>query len=334
MNQRWLKMWTKYLFIGFVSGIVGIVSWIILEDHTTLLAPNNNYKIAPSDPIDKENPQSFIIEEKWIETKDQIALWKILHWSKDRNGKPVRTTAKAMRPVDTSVKRPGLIWNHGGRQLCAPEQKLLNYVRLGYIVIAPDYQGCDGLGEKDYFFTSQIHDVLGALNWLKSHPDFVDTTRIYMVGYSRGGAITLKTLNTLSDLGRAQEIKAAAVQGIVYSAEAMSRSQVLNDVRAEKDILVLTRKYNKSRDELAALYQSELPDIPESHNKIVTPLFIAHGAEDTWVLPENSEKLADDLAKIGVKHKLKLYKGAKHGFEEPQLSEYFKDVQLWFLENS
>jgi len=270
----------------------------------------------------------FILEEKLVRSDGQFQLWKILYWSRDKTDRPVKTTAKVIRPADISVKRPGVIFNHGGWNECASEGRMFKYAELGYVVIGADYQGCDGLGEPDYLGT-EINDVLGTLDWLKSHPEFVDVTKIYMVGHSRGGAVTLRTLDTLPDLGRAKEIKAAVVQNTVYSVNRAYKEEKNREIRKK-----LMAKYHLSEEEVQALKRDRLPDVPRNHDKIVTPIFIAYGTKDTYVLPENSKKLAADLAKMGVKHKIKGYPGARHSFEGPQLSEFLKDSQAWFAENS
>lgn len=275
--------------------------------------------------------KNFIIDETLEGT---FQIWKILYWSTDQAGKPVQTTARAIRPMDGPVKKPGLIWNHGGRQRCTPQEKLFDYARLGYVVIGADYQGCEGLGEMDPFFATEVYDVIGTLDWLKSHPEFVDVTKIYMVGNSRGGAITLRTLNKLSELGRVQEIRAAVVQGTVYSWDAMIKSGSLKNPELQKDLEYFMAKFNLSKEDLIARYRASLPEVFANRYKIVTPIFIAHGADDIWVIPENSERLAADLAKMGVKHRLKLYPGARHSFEGPILQEFLRDCRAWFEENS
>jgi len=272
--------------------------------------------------------RKFIIEEKLVRTEGPFQLWRVLYWSRDKNGRPVKTTAKVYRPTDTSVKRPGLIWNHGGWNQCTSLRQLFKYAELGYVVIGADYQGCDGLGEPDYLGT-EINDVLGTLDWLKSHPEFVDVTKIYMVGHSLGGAITLRTLDTLPDLGRVREIKAAVVQATVYSENRAYKEEKNQEIRTE-----LMEKYHLSDQEVQALKRSRSPDMPQNHDKVAVPIFIAHGTADTYVPPDHSKLLAADLAKMGVKHKLKLYPGARHTFDEPQLSEYLRDCQIWFQENS
>jgi acetyl esterase/lipase len=45
------------------------------------------------------------------------------------------------------------------------------------------------------------------------------------------------------------------------------------------------------------------------------PTFLAHGSEDQWVPPEQSEVLADRLEQAGVPHRLIDVPGANHGFD-------------------
>jgi len=154
------------------------------------------------------------------------------------------------------------------------------------------------------------------------------------VGHSRGGAITLRTLDTLPDLGRAQEIKVAVVSGGVYASDLGLQTSAFKNMDNQQVIQCLMASYNMSEADVIALYRARSPDVPQNHDKIVTPIFIAQGTADTRVLPENAKRLAADLAKMGVKYKLKFYPGAGHNFEEPQLSEFLRDCQAWFQENS
>jgi dipeptidyl aminopeptidase/acylaminoacyl peptidase len=264
---------------------------------------------------------------------------RIVYQSKDSFGRPVQTTAKVVKPTDSSGRWPAIVWNHGGKALeCTSVKRLREYARLGYVVIGPDYQSCVK-AEEHFAIKSQIDDVIGAIDWLKAHPEFVDTSRIFMIGHSYGGAITIRTLDRLTELGRAGDIKAASVEGSVYSYEAMLRSQAVGERVAKGDIsgplAAYMNKYNLTEEEVMRRYRVSLPDMLENHDRAVVPIFIAHGSEDTYVHGDNARQLSGDLAKLGVKQKLKFYPGVKHNLDQsPRWDEYVNDIQAWFRENS
>jgi dipeptidyl aminopeptidase/acylaminoacyl peptidase len=104
-----------------------------------------------------------------------------------------------------------MIWVHGGVHgnwglTMFPFVK--EAVARGYVVIAPDYRGSTGYGEKYHLAIDyggyEVDDTVSAVEYLKTLPH-VDPDRIGMMGWSHGGYITL--LSVLRDV---TPIKAAA----------------------------------------------------------------------------------------------------------------------------
>jgi dipeptidyl aminopeptidase/acylaminoacyl peptidase len=66
------------------------------------------------------------------------------------------------------------------------------------------------------------------------------------------------------------------------------------------------------------------------------PMLLIHGTEDRWVPLEQSRKMADELARAGVKHRLLIMPDERHGFElevgVPRKYDLLPDI-LAFLEN-
>jgi dipeptidyl aminopeptidase/acylaminoacyl peptidase len=90
-----------------------------------------------------------------------------------------------------------MIWVHGGVHgnwglTMFPFVK--EAVARGYVVIAPDYRGSTGYGEKHHLAIDyggyEVDDTLSAVEFLKTLP-YVDPDRIGMMGWSHGGYITL-----------------------------------------------------------------------------------------------------------------------------------------------
>ncbi len=75
---------------------------------------------------------------------------------------------------------------------------VLELVRQGYAVIAPDYRGSSGYGADFWrqidYGGLEIEDAHAARNWmLEQHPE-IDGRRVGMIGWSHGGLIALLTV--------------------------------------------------------------------------------------------------------------------------------------------
>jgi dipeptidyl aminopeptidase/acylaminoacyl peptidase len=90
-----------------------------------------------------------------------------------------------------------MIWVHGGvhgNWAITYFPFVKEAVQRGYVVIAPEYRGSTGYGEKLHmaidYGGKEVDDVMSAYGYLKTLPH-VDTDRVGMMGWSHGGYITL-----------------------------------------------------------------------------------------------------------------------------------------------
>jgi dienelactone hydrolase len=90
-----------------------------------------------------------------------------------------------------------MIWVHGGvhgNWAITYFPFVKEAVQRGYVVIAPEYRGSTGYGEKLHmaidYGGKEVDDVMSAYGYLKTLPH-VDTERVGMMGWSHGGYITL-----------------------------------------------------------------------------------------------------------------------------------------------
>lgn len=145
-----------------------------------------------------------------------------------------RVVAFLLRPRSTPGRRhPAIIYNRGGNRdfgaLDLPSLlDLSGLVEHGYVVVASQYRGVDGGDGQEEFGGADVDDVLNLLPLLGRQRD-VDTTRIGMMGWSRGGMMTYLAL------ARTDRIVAAAVGAgladLVESAKA--RPDLAQEVYAE-----------------------------------------------------------------------------------------------------
>ncbi len=106
------------------------------------------------------------------------------------------------RKLDRTKKQPLLVFAHQGihsnfgadYEYPAVKEMLLQ----GYTVIAPDYRGSTGYGQRFYdeidYGGAEVEDVFAARAWMLENYDFLDEKRVGMIGWSHGGMITLMNI--------------------------------------------------------------------------------------------------------------------------------------------
>jgi dipeptidyl aminopeptidase/acylaminoacyl peptidase len=126
--------------------------------------------------------------------------WKESNPTAQGAGNPIKFYSYIFIPknIDRSKKYPLLVFPHGGvhsdfstyythivRELMAQ----------GYIVIASEYRGSTGYGRGMYELIDygglEVEDVYAGRNYMIENYDFVDKSRVGILGWSHGGLITL-----------------------------------------------------------------------------------------------------------------------------------------------
>ena len=104
--------------------------------------------------------------------------------------------------LDRAKKHPLIVFPHGGVHADVNSQFTYHVVRellaQGYVVVAPDYRGSTGYGRDLYeaidYGALENDDCLASKNHVLENYDFVDRTRVGIMGWSHGGMITLMNI--------------------------------------------------------------------------------------------------------------------------------------------
>jgi dipeptidyl aminopeptidase/acylaminoacyl peptidase len=101
-------------------------------------------------------------------------------------------------PRDTTVRRPTVLFVHGGVHGdfgLAHLAQVRALVRRGYVVVAPEYRGSAGYGARFYALLDygglEVDDVVAARGYLARFAPYADLDRLAVMGYSHGGYIAL-----------------------------------------------------------------------------------------------------------------------------------------------
>jgi dipeptidyl aminopeptidase/acylaminoacyl peptidase len=219
-------------------------------------------------------------------------------------------------------KHPAIIFNRGGNRdfgaLTIGHAAILmgQLAKEGYVVIASQYRGNAGGEGIEEFGGADVNDVLilpTVLNELNS----VDTSRIGMYGWSRGGMMTYIALS------QTDKIKAAAVGGAVSDCfkSLEDRPQFESGVYAE-----LVPDYYKNRE--AELTKRSAVKWADRFKKDV-PILMLHGNADWRVKPEQSLSLAMEFEKERIPYRLIIFEGGDHALSEHK-PEVNAQVLSWF----
>ncbi len=97
----------------------------------------------------------------------------------------------------SATKRPAVVWAHGGFGGIGKEswENAKPFHDAGFVLMVPSFRGENqNLGRFEMFY-GEVDDLLAAVEHLAKNPS-VDPERIYVVGHSSGGTLTLLAATT------------------------------------------------------------------------------------------------------------------------------------------
>jgi len=220
-------------------------------------------------------------------------------------------------------KYPGIIYNRGGnREFGAYNFKkiigtgLAEIAASGYVIALSQYRGNGGSEGQEEFGGADVNDVLNLISAIGQIPA-VDTSKLGMYGWSRGGMMTYQALI------RTNKIKAVVVGG----GSSDHYKTMKNRPGFEEEVYQeLIPNYASNKDEelkkRSAIYWVD--KFPKT-----VPILILHGGSDGNVRPKEALELSLELDKQRVPYKLIIYEGDNHGIANHR-DQVQKEVKSWF----
>ena len=186
---------------------------------------------------------------------------------------------------------PVIIYNRGGSwdQGTLNGHELVPLVEVGYLAVGSQYRGNGGSEGGETFGAGDVNDVLNLIPLVAQMPE-VDTSRIGMLGYSRGGMVTYMALKE-DTLRGTHAIKAAVTVG------GLADLFMWRDDRPEIAYAAYLALIGTRPETAPDLFKARSAVFwPELIN---APLLLLHGEDDLEVDAEQSRALAEGLENAG-----------------------------------
>lgn len=226
-----------------------------------------------------------------------------------------------IQPKNTGLF-PCIIFNRGGHgevgeMTDAFTSRLIEYSAMGFVVIATQYRGgCKNCEGNDEIGGKDINDVMNLFPLIDKMTN-IDTSRIVMIGASRGG------INTCQAVTKTNRIKLAI---LMYSPANLyvnvSKRPVMENVVLPNFIT----DYWEHRDSI--LIERSPVFWVDKFSKSTT-IVIMHGTEDKKAFYEEAVELHDKLKKSGRNSILESFNNGNHGLTSDW--ENYWDVSKYYL---
>ena len=174
--------------------------------------------------------------------------------------------------------------------------------KAGFVVIASDYRFHGPTAKQDEWGGADVDDVMNFVPLLKSF-DYVDSTRLYMVGQSRGGMMTYVALK------RGAPVKAAAVIAGTADLELLAHDRpdfVNGDSTYDGFARVWPDFAHRAKEHYADRSAVQWAD------RINVPVLILHSRTDRLVSVRHALRMAAALEEHGKTYALHIYERDGH----------------------
>lgn len=245
---------------------------------------------------------------------DSITMMRITYLSDG-----LKVTGLMVKPK-AEGNYPCIIFNRGGNrdfgQLLVAHAATLfgKMASKGYVVIGSNYRGNGGGEGREEFGGADVKDVLHLIDVL-SEVEGADTSRIGMLGWSRGGMMTYLALS------QTNKIKAAVVGAGMSDLTVIDRPEMEKRVYAELIPDYEQKKEEELRKRSAVHFAEQLPTN--------VPILLLHGNADWRVKSTQALKMALAFEEHRIPYRLKIFEGADHGISEYR-EEVNHETMSWF----
>jgi len=202
---------------------------------------------------------------------------------------------------------------------CLTVVDLYLLAKAGFVVIASDYRFHGATAKRDEWGGADVDDLISLVPVLRSM-DFVDTSRLYMYGVSRGGTMTYLALK------RGAPVRAAAVVAGVSDLEAWGRyrPEFVNGYDTYDGWAKVWPDYA----DRAAEYYHERSAVQWA-DQLKVPILIMHSRSDRLVPVDHAIRMASALQAAGGTYALHIYANDGHSLPANRMDRNRQIVE-WF----
>jgi dipeptidyl aminopeptidase/acylaminoacyl peptidase len=284
---------------------------------------------APQTPdFDRQSRRQAETDKAWrTASQGYMTMEKITYRSRVSD---LDIPAFVFQPLSSrGVRRhPALVWVHEDIRGHLYEH-YVPYIRdataKGYVVIAPEYRGGIGYGQRFYdaidYGGAEVDDVAAAVDVLTTRYQVVDPDRIGIIGWSHGGLITLLAIFRNPSL-----FKAAAAMVPVTN---LFQRLAWKGIDHQRQLIDPQNRFGGSPSERRQVYKDRSPLY--GVDRLQIPLLVSVASNDDDVNIEESMQLVDALrARKPQLAEVKIYDNPRGG----HLFDRRVDRSTWRPENT
>jgi dipeptidyl aminopeptidase/acylaminoacyl peptidase len=233
------------------------------------------------------------------------------------------------KPIKTPNKLPILIYNRGGMGNFGNlvETNIVDFHKMaenGYVVIASKTRFAGSNGKFDQHGGVDVDDIVN-LKTIYENLSYVDTSNVFMYGYSRGGQNTYQA---------SLKIKLNAMVVVAGTADWLSRVDDRREFVDGWDDEDKTQTYEGFAKVFPNWKTDSIQILKDRSayywaDRIITPVLILHSRQDPRVPCTDALKVASKLQEFNKEYELIIYDEPSHSLPFSQFDSYDR-MFAWF----